>query len=212
VIVSGPNGTTSTVQAVVSNPALPRRDDVRGFIASNGIVSMEAEHRSRTVNAADVTWEVIPGLGRTLSGVHAMPANAPPRLPSANDARLEYDITVFDTGSVTVHAYLSPSLNVTGAPTGLRYGISLDDEAPQIVNITADSSNGAWERSVAENIKVLTTRHHLTQSGTHVLKFWFVDPGVVLQKLVVANAELPVSYLGPPESYHRDGSPAGARK
>jgi hypothetical protein len=29
-----------------------------------------------------------------------------------------------------------------------------------------------------------------------------VDPGVVLEKLVVSQGQLPSSYLGPPESYH----------
>jgi hypothetical protein len=43
----------------------------------------------------------------------------------------------------------------------------------------------------------------VNRPGDHVLKFWFVDPGVVLQKLVIdVGGERP-SYLGPPESYRR---------
>ena len=86
---------------------------------------------------------------------------------------------------------------------GVRYAVSMDDEAPQMVNITADSSNAGWDRSVADNIRILATKHRVDRPGDHVLRFWLVDPGVVLQKLVIdAGGERP-SYLGPPESYRR---------
>jgi hypothetical protein len=44
--------------------------------------------------------------------------------------------------------------------------------------------------------------------GYHTLKFRMVDPGVVLEKLVVSQGRLPESYLGPPESY-RNAAQAG---
>jgi hypothetical protein len=210
ITVTGPNGSHVAVQAAIRNPGLPRRDAVVGFVESEGLVSMEAEHWTRAVGAGPVRWERIPDLGKTLSGVTPTPVTAPSvSAPGGASPHLEYRVTMFDSGAVSVHAYLSPTLDFTGG-TGLRYAVSFDDEAPQIVNVHADSSsngrtdgNRAWEQGVADQIKILVTKHQLAKPGDHVLKFWMVDPGLVLQKLVIATTDLPRSYLGPPESYHR---------
>ena len=110
---------------------------------------------------------------------------------------------MFDSGTVRVRAYLSPTLNFTGAATGLRYAVSFDNEPPQVVNIQADTSLRTWERSVAESIIATVTTHALSKPGPHVLKFWMVDPGVVLQKLVIEAKDIGSTYLGPPESFYR---------
>lgn len=205
VTIAGPNNRRVVVQAIIDNPASVRPETVRGFVASQGIVAIEAEHVSRMVNTRGVSWQRIPGLGRTLSAMRAAPVTAPSMPVSSTSPHLEYDVTLFDSGSVQVHVQTSPTLNYSGSPTGIRYAISFDDEAPQIVNMTADSSNAGWEKIVGDNIRNLITRHTLTRSGTHVLKFWYVDPGVVLQRLIVEARPLPNSYLGPPESFHRLG-------
>jgi hypothetical protein len=102
-----------------------------------------------------------------------------------------------------VSAYLAPTLDFTNT-TGLRYAVSVDDEAPQIINLNVDldPENGrkGWEQAVANNIILKTSRHPVVATGAHVLKFWRVDPGVVLEKLVVSPGGLPASYLGPPET------------
>jgi hypothetical protein len=84
---------------------------------------------------------------------------------------------------------------------GFRYGISFDDEQPQVINVHAGYGQADWERSVKDSIRVLTSKHVLSVPGYHVLKFWMIDPGLVLEKLVVNTGGALPSYLGPPESY-----------
>jgi hypothetical protein len=200
---SGPALGPRVIQAIVRNPVAPKREEVKGFVESNGYMSMEAEHYTRAVATPPTRWQRIPNFGRTLSGMASFPVTAGSVIPGGTSARLEYRVFMFDSGTVQVKAYLSPTLDFRGSKDGLRYAVSFDDEPPQTVNTTADSSNATWEKSVADNIKVFTTRHTLARPGAHVLKFWLVDPGVVLQKLVIdAGGDRP-SYLGPPESYLR---------
>lgn len=207
ITVTGPNGTSAQVDAVVNN-AGAMRDSVVGFVESDGFVSMEAEHFTRAVGTPTAQWTRIPDYGRTLSGMMVSPATTPSVIAGGSTPKLEYDVLMRDSGTVKVHAFFSPTLNFSGRSTGVRYAMSVDDEAPQVVNIATDTTTQAWERTVADNIRVLSTTHVLRRSGTHVVRFWFVDPGVVLQKLVIEAGNLPATYLGPPESFYR----AGARR
>lgn len=204
ITIMGPEGSQVVVLADIFNPESPDPDEVTGFVESNGYVSMEAEHFTRSVDRAPIHWQVIPNLGRTLSAVTALPVTAPAQEPGGDSPHLEYRMHLFSSGPVEVHAYLSPTLDFH-ATGGLRYAISIDDAPPQIVNIHEGYSERTWEKWVSDNVIVSTTQHSVEQPGTHVLKFWMVDPGVVLQKLVVDTGGLKPSYLGPPESYFRAG-------
>jgi hypothetical protein len=65
--------------------------------------------------------------------------------------------------------------------------------------------------SVMDNGRHSLTAHAISEPGYHTLKIWMIDPGVVLEKLVVDCAKdsssggVKQSYLGPPESF-RGGS------
>jgi Glycosyl hydrolase family 115/Gylcosyl hydrolase family 115 C-terminal domain len=217
---TGPNNFRSVVQAVVSNPASPKRDSIVGFVEGNGYVSIEAEHYARAVGSANgaITWLTIPDLGKTLSGVTPMPVTAPIQTPGASSPHLEYPVFLFDSGAVRVNVLLSPTLNFSGTKEGLRYGVSFDDQPPELMTVQTDTSTRGWEKLVADNISSTFTQHTLAHGGSHVLKFWMVDAGVVLQKIVIEPRPIAPSYLGPPESYHRGVTAAtthlsgGARK
>jgi beta-xylosidase len=203
ITITGPNNQRVIVGAIANNGSEAPRDSVVGFLESDGYVSMEAEHYTRAVNTPPVSWQRLPDFGRTLSGMTTSPADAPGHEVVPTSPRLEYQLYTLEGDRVEVRAYIAPSLNVSASPAGLRYAISFDDAAPQVVNILADSSNRVWEQSVADNIRISTTRHDLIRPGRHVLKFWRVDPGIVLEKLVVDAGFLKPSYLGPPESFYR---------
>jgi hypothetical protein len=150
-------------------------------------------------------WQRIPDIGRTGDGMTPSPATAPSVTPGGTSPRLDYTMTLTSTGPVQVWAYLSPRNNVL--PTdGLKYAISIDGAAPQVVNITTatgandTSMNRQWERNTSDNVNLTMTTHTISTPGVHVLRFWMVDPTVVLQKLVVDTGGLRPSYLGPPES------------
>ncbi|MGH7497200.1 MAG: glycosyl hydrolase 115 family protein [bacterium] len=219
ITISGPNNSRVLIQAIINNPSAPKRDEITGFVESNGYISIEAGHHTRNVSQAippadkmsappsategiPIKWLRIPDLGRTLSAMTPVPVTSPPQTPEGNGARLEYQVYFFSSGEVKVNAYLSPTLNFHNHQ-GLRYAISFDDEPPQIVNMHANKTFQDWEESVRNNITVEVSKHLLKEPGKHVLKFWMVDPGVVLQKLVIETGEVKPGYLGPPESYHR---------
>ena len=121
---------------------------------------------------------------------------------------------LFTTGQAAVSAIVAPSLNFL-PHQGLRLAVSFDNEAPQMVTLVAPDyiaqhGNLDWEKCVSDNRRIVRTSHVIAQPGYHTLKVWMVDPGVVLEKLVVDLGGEKPSYLGPPESY-RAGEPAAGQ-
>jgi hypothetical protein len=194
-----PGGGRLVVAVPVFNPESPRPTEVRGFIESDGYVSIEAAHYERAVAAAGIEWQSIPELARGSSALTTVPVTAPPSELGADTPRLEYALHLFSTGPRTLTLHVSPTLDCLPGRR-LRCGVSLGDEAPQVVDLLADDSPAAWARAVSDGVRKVSVSLDVAQAGPHVLKLWRVDPAVVLQKLVLHGAELRPSYLGPPES------------
>ena len=135
-----------------------------------------------------------------------MPLSANAQTPAGNSPRLEYKMHLFTSGEVKVDMYFSPTLKYNNK--GLNYAVSFDDEQPQIINIHAGDNAPDWKypqywnQAVSNNIRIVTSKHNIKAPGEHVLKFWMIDPGVPLQKIVVETKEINPSYLGPPQSFN----------
>ena len=203
---AGANAVVVKVKAF--NPPKPARSSLEGFVEANGYVSMEAEHYTKKSDAGAVRWEKIEDYGRTLSGMAVFPVTAKSATPPRDSPCLEYQMYLFEPGKVEVEAILAPTLNFVPG-RGLRYGVSFDGQPPQMVDALAHNSQSDWEETVKDSVRKVKSTHTLANSGYHTLKFWMVDPGVVLEKLVVNVGGVRPSYLSPPESYR--GGAAGGR-
>ena len=206
VTITGARAEPVAVSVNELNPKRPTRNSLKGFVEADGYVSIEAAHYTKKIDAGSVRWEEIPHLGRTLSAMSIFPVTAPSVTPPKNSPRLEYKMYLFHPGKAEVEAIIDPTLNFVQG-RGLRYALSFDDQPPKIVtavpaDYTAMDGNHDWETTVRDSVRKVKTTFTLSHTGYHTLKFWMVDPGVVLQKLVVNLGGVKPSYLGPPESFH----------
>ncbi|HEY5255092.1 MAG TPA: glycosyl hydrolase 115 family protein, partial [Acidobacteriaceae bacterium] len=205
VLISQRSGATIAVHLIASNPATPSRHNLDGFVESNHYVSIEAAHFTNRTSEGAAHWANLPDFGETLSGMTILPVTAASVLPPVPAPSLAYKMYLFEPGTYRVEAILAPTLNFVPG-RGLRYAISFDDQPPLVVDALADQSEKAWAMAVSDGVRKITSKLTITQPGYHTLKFRMVDPGVVLEKLVVSQGEVPSSYLGPPESYHNLGA------
>jgi hypothetical protein len=166
------------------------------FLEQHGFVSIEAENYARQQNGELIHWEVIPHFGKTVSGVTTMPQNKYPA--PTEEITLEYDILFETDGEIELQLLLAPTLNFNDNK-GLRYEVSFDDSKPQQVNFNGHYRGelGQWQ---AEHLIRSVTTHTLTEPGMHTLRYRVLEPGIVLQKIVIDTGGLKPSYLGPPES------------
>jgi hypothetical protein len=209
--IAGPGGKVM-VNVAARRPEKPTRETLYGFVEADGCVAIEAEHFTKKLDLPAARWDKLDDFGRTLSAMTIFPMNADSASPPDKSPSLQYSMYLFDSGPLEVQAILSPSLEVLPGRK-LRYAISFDDQPPQIVSALPEGRNRDnlprdWETTVKDAVRVSRSKHALDQPGYHTLKFWMVDPGVVLEKLVVNCGSVKPSYLGPPESYR--GPVAGA--
>jgi hypothetical protein len=196
------------VKVIAFKPVEPTRKSLTGFVEGEGVVAIEAEHFTKKTDAGSNRWVRIPDYGHTTSGMRAEgPADAMVT-PGKDSPCLEYKMFLFSTGTFDVETTVGPTLNFIHG-RAVQCSISFDDEAPQLVtivpaNFNVQNGNRDWEQAVKDNCRRINSSHAITAPGYHTLKIWMVDPGVVLQRIVVDTGGMRRSYLGPPESYHAD--------
>ena len=125
------------VRLSLFNPSIPSSANFKGFVESNGYISLEAESFTRKTGHNNASWEIIEGLGRTGNSVSVLPVTLPAidneKDIVMNSPVLEYDIYTFSEGAFPVVFNCIPSFAIN-EEYGLRIAVAVDDNLPEIVS------------------------------------------------------------------------------
>lgn len=168
------------------------------FTGQDGYVAMEAEHYYSTKAAPSTEWTVIPYMGRTLSGMALMPYTQP-----TDGASISYKIKLpKGVDKVTVHVIVKSTLAFHDRK-GHEYSIGFEGAKEQTINFNQNLNElpenvySIYYPTVARRIVEKKVKLNVpnTSDGMQTLIFKPLDPGIVLEKLVVDYGGYKKSYL-----------------
>jgi hypothetical protein len=183
------------------------RENAEGFVESDGYVAIEAADTTARTADSDTQWQELPGFGETRSAMTIFPVTAGSNMQS--QAGLQYRVYLYNNGSFTMQAIVAPTLDFVPG-RGLRFAVSVDDGPRTIVDVLEHNAQADWQQAVSDGVRKVSTPLSISNNGYHTLKIWMVDPGVVLERIVLSYGPLLPSYLGPPESFHGNAAPANS--
>ena len=168
-----------------------------------GYVAMEAEHFNSCADAPATEWTVLPYMGRTLSGVAAMPYTADP-----TGASLSYRMRLPDNVDKAKVTVVVKSTLAFKNRDGHRYTVGFSGKAPVTVNFNSNLNEApeniydVFYPTVARRVVEKTIDLDVTRGadGYSVLTLSPLDPGVVFEKIVVDFGGYQPAYLHGTES------------
>ncbi len=159
------------------------------FKGSGGYVAMEAEHYYTLASTGNACWTVMPYMGRTLSGMALTPYTEP-----VEGASISYRMQLpVDIDQVTVHIVVKSTLAFSRTE-GHRYAVGFAGGEQTEVNFNGDLNEKPeniytkFYPTVAGRVIEKEVTLGLPASdgdGMRTLVFHPLDPGIVLEKIVV---------------------------
>ncbi|WP_163712974.1 glycosyl hydrolase 115 family protein [Mangrovibacterium lignilyticum] len=195
--------TTVTVNVSTFNPKFKDLENYEGFVEGNGYVSINAENTSSKKAGKEADWKQFGGIGYSGNVVVALPYNAKPVVePTAikeQSPMLEYDFYTFNFGEADVQVQAVPT-HPFYEGASVRCALAVDDAEPVIIDFKTVGRSNEWKQNVLKNAAVKSAKQMVAEPGKHKLKVWMVDPGVMIDQILIDLGGWKSSYAFPPET------------
>jgi len=195
--------TTVTINVSTFNPKFEELKSFDGFVEGNGYVSINAENASSRKAGKEAAWEQFGGIGYSGNVVAALPFTAAPVIePEAikeQSPMLEYDFYTFNFGDADVRVQAVPTHPFFDGRS-VRCAVAIDDAEPVIIDFKTVGRSNEWKQNVLKNAAVKSANQMIKEPGKHKLKVWMVDPGVMIDQILIDLGGWKDSYAFPPET------------
>jgi hypothetical protein len=179
-------------------PAVPT--DFRGFIENNGYIAIHAAHYNHVVNKGPGDWKQLPDLGYPGEALRAG------SVEPTDTTYLDDKEWIFEKGSyVEYHFYnlseAEAKVTVSALPThplnklfSVRCALSIDGGPLQIIDFRTYGRSPEWKQNVLRNRASKSINIGALNKGAHRLRVYSIDPGLVLQDILIDLGGLKKSY------------------
>lgn len=162
------------------------------FVENNGAISIAPTAYHRKHENKNIVFQTIAGLGYSDAALQL--GNA--QYNDGAKSHVEYDFLTTDTGEITIHTYMLP-LFAKDKAHSTKYGIQIDDNTMIEHHNYVKEYSGEWAKNITRNSAIDTTKVTIDKAGKHTLKLYCIDPGMIIQKVVIYTDDVKKSYLGP---------------
>lgn len=194
---------TITIGISAYNPKFKMLEDYTGFVEDKGFVSVNAENYSEIKKGKETKWKTVEGIGYSGKVMCALPNTASPQVSKndmlANSPVLTYDFHTFNFGEAKVQLQAVPT-HAQNKIYGVRCAVAIDDAEPVIVDFQTFGRSDEWKENVLRNAAIATADQIVDRAGKHTLKIWMIDPGVLLDKVLIDLGGWKNSYDFPKET------------
>lgn len=175
------------VNLIVHNPYDLELSTLPDAVEGNGKVVIEAEDYTLLSDAGEVGWRTVNRATASKDGMTINPITAASRSTSdiTSSPSVSYQFYTFSSGPVQINTQCLPTHRITSEHEGVRYAISLNGDAPQVVDIYAVEYSSAWYANTVRAASIGQSSHTIAEPGLQTVKIYMIDAGVVLDKITV---------------------------
>ena len=177
----------------------------KGFYEKDGYISIYASSFNNKKDAGANHWQVINKLGTTGLSIEALPlaADAPQNIADTTNIRknasVSYDFETRTAADAEVSVYSIPTFPLN-KNFEMRYAVSVDGGPITQVNFKTAGRSEEWKQNVLSNNASRTIKVPGLKAGKHRLTIYMIDPGVIIDHMLINMGKLKPFYGTLPET------------
>jgi hypothetical protein len=153
--------------------------------SENKIIVGAAKYAEKSVPKG-LSLQTLKGLGLGGDGISLYPFTFKPFGEAAlqNAAFTIYEVDFKTQGEHQIEVKCLPTQGVNNG-IKVRYAISVNNDKPQVINISPASENNIWKQNVLQGYASDITKHEINKTGKSTVKIYMLDPGLVINQLEI---------------------------